>query len=100
MFALNRANRNALVSIFVLLTIIMILAATKSNYSPRPITITPVNEESIFDLEQKLECTPGKAKEGSFYSSSKSPGGVCGAQKLVDEQAGYSISDGIGGSLI
>jgi hypothetical protein len=25
---------------------------------------------------------------------------VCGAQKLVSEQAGYEIEDGIGGSLI
>lgn len=99
MFNLNKANRNALTSIGVLMLIIFILAATRETYQPRPIEITPIREGSIFDLENKIECTPGR-KEGSAYTKSLTPGGLCGAQKLVADLAGYEISEGIGGSLI
>jgi len=77
-----------------------VLSATKSRYQPRPITITAVTEKSIFDLENKLECTPGSGKEDSPYTKSLTPGGLCGAGKLVNDLASYSIDEGIGGSLI
>jgi hypothetical protein len=102
MISLNRANRNAIMSIVALIVVIFLLAATKntSRYQPRPIIIKAVSEESIFNLEHKLECAPGYTSEGSTYTKSLTPGGVCGAEKLVADQAGYSIEDGIGGSLI
>ena len=102
MYNLNRANRNALISIFTLIAVIFVLGIfrTTSKYQPRPIIIKAVNEESLFNLEHRLECAPGHTSEGSPYTKSLTPGGVCGAQKLVSEQAGYEIEDGIGGSLI
>jgi hypothetical protein len=102
MYNLNRANRNALISIFTLIAVIFVLGIfkTTSKYQPRPIVIKAVNEKSLFNLEHRLECAPGHTKEGSPYTKSLTPGGVCGAQKLVSEQAGYEIEDGIGGSLI
>jgi hypothetical protein len=102
MYNLNRANRNALVSIFSLIAVIFVLGIfkTTSKYQPRPIVIKAVNEKSLFDLENRLECAPGHTSEGSPYTKSLTPGGLCGAQKLVSEQAGYEIEDGIGGSLI
>ena len=102
MINLNRANRNAIMSIVALIVVIFLLGAMKniSRYQPRPITIAAVSEESIFNLEHKLECAPGHTSEGSTYTKSLTPGGVCGAEKLVADQAGYSIEDGIGGSLI
>ena len=102
MIKLNRANRNAIMSIVALIVVIFLLGAMKniSRYQPRPITIAAVSEESIFNLEHKLECAPGHTSEGSTYTKSLTPGGVCGAEKLVADQAGYSIEDGIGGSLI
>jgi hypothetical protein len=54
----------------------------------------------MFDLENKVECAPGMGKEGSAYTKGLTPGGVCGAQQLVSDYAGYAIEDGIGGSLI
>lgn len=99
MFEFNRTNRNALASIFVLLAIILVLSATRNGYSPRPITIKAINEKSVFDLEYKLECAAGQSAQGSIYSKSLTPGGLCGAATLVDEQASYGIEDGIGGSL-
>ena len=102
MYNLNRANRNALISIFTLIAVIFVLGIfkTTSKYQPRPIIIKAVNEDSLFSLEHRLECAPGHTSEGSPYTKSLTPGGVCGAQKLVSEQAGYEIEDGIGGSLI
>jgi hypothetical protein len=102
MINLNRANRNAIMSIVALIVVIFLLGAMKntSRYQPRPITIAAVSEESIFNLEHKLECAPGHTSQGSTYTKSLTPGGVCGAEKLVADQAGYSIDEGIGGSLI
>lgn len=102
MFKFNKANRNALMSITVLVAIICVLAMTRgpaSKYQPRPIKIKAVTEESIFDLENKIECTPGR-EDGSAYTKSLTPGGLCGAQELVSNLAGYEIEEGIGGSLI
>lgn len=103
MLNLNRANRNAIMSIVALIVLIFVLGMLKntSKYQPRPITIKAINEESIFDLEHRLECAPGHTGEGSTYTKSLTPGGLCTSEKLVAEQAGgYEIEDGIGGSLI
>lgn len=102
MYNLNRTNRNALISIFTLIAVIFVIGMfkTTSKYQPRPIVIKALNEESIFNLENRIECAPGHTSEGSTYTKSLTPGGVCGAEKLVAEQAGYEIEDGIGGSLI
>ena len=100
---LNRANRNALISIFTLITVIFLLGYFKntSKYQPKPIVIKTINDKSIFNLEDRIECVPGHTSEGSPYTKSLTPGGLCGAQKLVSEQTGgYEIEDGIGGSLI
>ena len=100
MFKLNRANRNAITTIMILLAIIFVLTAIRSEYQPRPIVVKAVSEKSIFDLENKLECTPGSGKEDSPYTKALTPGGLCGAGKLVSDLASYSIDEGIGGSLI
>ena len=101
MFNLNKTNRNALTSIGVLFFIIVALMMfqDKSMYQPRPIKVKTLSTESIFELENKVECTPGR-KQGSAYTKSLTPGGLCGAQKLVSDLASYEIEDGIGGSLI
>ncbi|MBP04633.1 MAG: hypothetical protein CMA72_07625 [Euryarchaeota archaeon] len=103
MFNLNRANRNAIMSIVTLIALICALGMLKntSKYQARPITINAINEESLFNLDHRIECTPGHTSEGSTYTKSLTPGGLCASEKLVAEQAGgYEIEDGIGGSLI
>jgi hypothetical protein len=101
MFNLNKTNRNAITSIGVLFFIIVALMMfqDRSMYQPRPIKVKTLSTGSIFDLENKVECTPGR-KQGSAYTKSLTPGGLCGAQKLVSDMASYEIEDGIGGSLI
>ena len=99
----NRSDRNALMAIATLMTLIFVLSLMSvktAKYQPRPITITAVSEESLFDLEPDVECVAGGGKNGSPYSVGLTPGGLCGAQKLVRAHAGYEIADGIGGSLI
>ena len=103
MFKLNRSDRNALMAIAVLMIAIVVLGVINArtiNYQPRPITIKAVSEKSLFDLKSDLECTAGSGKKDSPYSVGLTPGGLCGAQELVGEHAGYEIADGIGGSLI
>ena len=102
MLTLNRANRNAITSIVGLIVLIFILGAIKSTsrYQPRDISIKAISEKSLFELEHKLECAPGHTSEGSVYTQGLTPGGLCGAQQLVRDQASYEIEDGIGGSLI
>lgn len=103
MFKLNRSDRNALMAIAVLMITIIVLGVMNArtiNYQPRPITIKPVSEKSLFDLKSDLECTAGSGKKDSPYSVGLTPGGLCGAQELVRGHAGYEIADGIGGSLI
>lgn len=102
MFNLNKTSRNGLMYIVVLMSLICVLTIMQggsSNYQPRPITVNAVSKKSIFDLEHKEECVPGSPK-GSPYTKSLTPGGLCGVQSLVNDHAGYSITDGIGGSLI
>ena len=102
MFKFNRTDRNALTAIVILFFVIVILNIMKktSAYQPKPIVIEIVNDQSIFDLENRMECVPGSGTEDSPYTKSLTPGGLCGAQKLVGEHASYTIVDGIGGSLI
>ena len=103
MFNLNSTNRNALISIFTLITVIFVIGMLKqsSKYQPKPIVIKASNEESIFSLPNDIACTPGFTADGSTYTKALTPGGLCGSEGLVASQAGgYEIEDGIGGSLI
>ena len=102
MLNLKKTSRNAVMYIAVLMGLISVLTVLQgrsSGYQPRPITINAVSEGSLFDLDHSEECVPG-APNGSPYTKSLTPGGLCGAQGLVADHAGYSISGGIGGSLI
>lgn len=102
MLNLNKTSKNAVMYIAVLMGLISVLTVLQgrsSGYQPRPITINAVSEGSLFDLDHSEECVPG-APNGSPYTKSLTPGGLCGAQGLVADHAGYSISGGIGGSLI
>lgn len=94
-------NRNITLIVISLVTILFLIQRVAvSYYQPRPIDIEPVNEGSLFELEYKLECTPGHTKEGSTYTKALTPGGLCKSEQFVRDQANYAIVGGIGGSLI
>jgi hypothetical protein len=85
MFKLNKANRNALTTIAVVMVVLFAIMAARSYYEPMPLVIKAKNEDSFFDLPVRAECV-----DESTYSTQR-PGGVCGAEKLVREQADYEI---------
>ena len=84
MFQFNKTDRKFLITIVILFYIVVIFGLmNKSRYQPKPITIKVVNDKSLFDLENRMDCVPGSGKEDSPYTKSLTPGGLCGAQKLV-----------------
>lgn len=91
MFNLNRANRNALTAIAVVIVLIFVLYAARSYYEPMELTIKAKNEGSLFALPYDVKCVAGSGMEGESTYSMFRPGGVCGAEKLVREQADYEI---------
>jgi hypothetical protein len=94
-------NRNIILIVLSVVAIGFLIRRTVlSCYQPRPVEIEAINEDSLFDLEHKLECAPGHTKEGSTYTKSLTPGGLCKSEQLVRDQANYAIVGGIGGSLI
>jgi len=91
MFNLNRTNRNALTAIAVVLVLIFVVMAARSYYEPMPLVIKTKNEGSIFDLPYETRCVAGEAdSEASTYSTFRA-GGICGAEKLIRDQADYEI---------
>ena len=52
------------------------------------------------NLSYKLECVPGPQETASPYTKSLTPGGICGIQDFVNAQATYTITGGIGESLL
>lgn len=91
MFNLNKTNRNALMLIGVLILAVFVLMTSRSNYTPMELTIKTKNEGSLFDLPYDAKCVAGSGMEGESTYSMFRPGGVCGAEKLVREQADYEI---------
>lgn len=112
---LNCTQRSILIAVVVAVAVYLVMGRAAGDISP---VRSPVREryvlmptslatndgaadvKSINDLPYKAECTPG-LPGGSFYSKDLTPGGICGAQKFVnDVMHRYTIEDGIGGSLL
>lgn len=103
MFNFNSVNKKALTWIAAIIGLLLVLSVVRSGYSPRPLVIKQTGEyvgKSLFNLPYTKQCAPGPKKESSAYTLGLKPGGICGAQQLVREQADYEIEDGIGGTLI
>jgi len=85
--------------LYVLIAYLVYMCMTKTSgymLSMSPITIEASNTDDLFDLPIEMKCTPGYP-EGSPYTVGLTPGGLCGAQRLVAEQGGgYTITGGIG----
>jgi len=89
--------------LFVVCSALMVrFMGSRSSYSLSPslVTVSSKATGSIFDLPSKLECVPGPTKDASYYTKDLTPGGICGAQEFVVSQASYTITGGIGGSLM
>jgi hypothetical protein len=91
MFNLNKTNRRALTAIAVLIVLVFIAMTMRSSYEPMPLVIKAKNEQSLFNLPQDVKCVAGSGMEGESTYSTRTGGGLCGAEKLVREQADYEI---------
>ena len=106
---LNCTQRSILIAVVVAVAVYMIMGngpaqPVRERYVLMPTSLSTkdggAGANSIFDLPYTPECTPG-LPGGSYYSKDLTPGGVCGAQKFVnDVMHRYTIEDGIGGSLL
>lgn len=99
-FLSNKNIGSLLVIAAVIVILVLAVRTSKYHLSPSPIQVSGVKEGSIFDLPYKMSCVPGPQEDASAYTLGLSPGGICGAQEFVADQADYSIDDGIGGSLL
>jgi hypothetical protein len=103
----GKVATNAVI-IALLVTILMMLVRDQrtSGFEGAPILITPgkavqKQPQSIFQLKNSLECTPGPGENASYLTQGLTPGGLCGDQAFVHDQLrDYAIADGIGGSLL
>ena len=93
-----------------LLTLVVVVAVLCLFYKRSPYRLSPSHlkidgkkgpKDGIFGLPYSLECVPGPQATSGYYTKDLTPGGICGAQKYVESQAGdYKILSGIGGSLL
>jgi len=86
--------------IIVLLSLVfikMFFPKATSGYAlgyPLNVSGTGVEPRKFWDLNDTLACTPGPAKDASWYNRTSNPGGICGDQQFVnDAMRKYTIMD-------
>jgi hypothetical protein len=93
---MKKSTKNLILFSLLFIVLLWLLRAVqKSSYSlsPQDVEIIGSSKEpgEMFKLPYKMECTPGPDKESSAYTMGLSPGGLCGAQEFVAEQANYKF---------
>jgi hypothetical protein len=92
----------------VIIALVYFIFFKKSGYTLSPMIessdLTIVGKDAepgdYQSLPYNLGCVPGPQADASPYTRSLTPGGYCGIQKFVSDQADYKISGGIGESLL
>lgn len=101
---MKRVEKLAYAILALVLVALLVAKFSKSGYQllPQDLTITSKGnpDSSIFDLKNDLACVPGPQDTAASYTKSLTPGGLCGDQQWVAQQADYAIVDGIGSSLL
>jgi urease alpha subunit len=101
-------SKVAIVALLVVILYILLKGRT-SNYISRggaDIGINPGKTvmdgvASIFDVKNNLKCVPGPGGDSAYYTQDLTPGGLCGDMQFVkSQQRDFTISSGIGGSLL
>ena len=90
---------------FLVVLFFMKCSNTRSTYVLKPSVLntnsTAGEPSDISNLKYDLSCVPGPQDTASYYTKGLAPGGICQAQEFVVQQAeGYTITNGIGGSLM
>lgn len=96
------------IALFVGLIVVLFFLRRGSGYTLSPLIdsadlvtkgVTGVASD-MMKLPYQLQCVPGPQETASPYTKSLTPGGYCGIQEFVQNQANYTISGGIGESLL
>ena len=96
------------IALFVGLIVVLFFLKRGSGYTLSPVISSSdlatkgVTGEAIdmMKLPYQLQCVPGPKETASPYTKSLTPGGYCGIQEFVKNQANYMITGGIGESLL
>ena len=94
-----------------LLVAILVMLMTKkpmmtSAFEGAPIMTVPgpnskAEPKELFEIKPSLSCVPGPSEQADYYTSGLTPGGLCGGSASVrDQLRDFTISGGIGGSLL
>ena len=97
---MKRVHKIIYAVLVLIILVLIVKRVQKSGYAPITIQSQGDENSSIFDLKNDLSCVPGPQEGAAAYTKSLTPGGLCGDQKWVAEQANYTITDGIGSSLL
>jgi hypothetical protein len=72
-----------------------------ANISINPGPMVAKQPESLFSMDNSIQCVAGPSEKADYYSRGLTPGGLCGGSEYVREQIrDYAIVDGVGGSLL
>ena len=93
---MKKSTKNLILFSLLFIVLLWLLRKfQKSSYSlsPQDVEIIGSSKEpgEMFKLPYKMECVPGPDKESSPYTVGLAPGGLCGAQEFVAEQANYKF---------
>ena len=103
---MKKSEKMIYIVLAVVIVGLIVMSMAQSGYalSPQDVTIqedkSAGKAETIFDLPYDVSCVPGPQDSAAAYSKSLTPGGFCGDQKWVAAQMNYTITDGIGSSLL
>jgi hypothetical protein len=90
----------------ILMTLVKSQRGTSTYSAGAPLVINPgagvsKQPESLFSMDNSIQCVAGPSEKADYYSRGLTPGGLCGGSEYVREQIrDYAIADGVGGSLL
>lgn len=106
MAKLGKMFIHALIIGMLVAILVILVRGQASKFQPGPLSTVAgpaasMGPSSIMEIVPSMDCVPGPSSSADYYTSSNSPGGLCGASEYVNDQIrDYSIVDGVGGSLL
>lgn len=97
---------HALIIGLLVAILVMLMTKKPSAFEGAPIMTVPgpnakAEPKELFEIKPSLSCVPGPSEQADYYTSGLTPGGLCGGSASVrDQLRDFTISGGIGGSLL
>lgn len=85
---------------FVLFILLLRSLRIVNGYTTLTTSLGDASPSEFFGVQQSTRCIPGPSADADYYTG-ESLGGFCGGQEMVHKLGHeYSITSGIGGSLL